>query len=111
MDAIAFAAFVESCTWTFAKTMPQNPHEYIVRKNVPESQFADAVVFIREHGRPQVFGGRRYIQYEANGHTYWTMGAPLPITIIINRKAVWETKRMIAVRRDYVREHPVQSGE
>lgn len=88
MNAAEFRAFVAAHPWTFVKTMPQNPHEYIVRKNVPDADFVAAVVFIREHGHRQVFQGRPYTQYETGGHTYWSMGAPVDQTIILNRKVL-----------------------
>jgi hypothetical protein len=42
--------FVESCRWTFARTMPVWPHEYIVRERVDEGLFVALVEHIRAHG-------------------------------------------------------------
>lgn len=77
--------FVESVEWTFAKTMPEWPHEYIVRKNVTEKAFLTLASFIRTHGHEGPFYDKTYIYFEENGLVYWTMGAPLEETIIINR--------------------------
>jgi hypothetical protein len=44
-------AFVDEATWTFAKTMPRWPHEYIVRERVDEQLFVELVRrHIRAHG-------------------------------------------------------------
>ena len=42
--------FVDRETWTYAKTMPEWPHEYIVRDRVDESLFVQLVEHIRAHG-------------------------------------------------------------
>jgi hypothetical protein len=77
--------FIKSCNWTFAKTMPEWPHEYIVRERVDRVLFEALVRHIRQHG----FNGRfyeRFLTYFAeDGLLYWTMGAPIEETTIINR--------------------------
>ena len=77
--------FVNAQTWTFAKTMPEWPHEYIVRDRVDEKLFVRLVEHIRAHGYEGRFYQRAIIYYEEAGLVYWTMGAPLDETIIINR--------------------------
>lgn len=81
----AVRLFVESSRWTFASTMPVWPHEYLVRDRVDGKAFEDLVRHIRTHG----FEGRFYkkpITYFAEGGLlYWTMGAPIERTTIINR--------------------------
>ena len=57
--------FVDEQLWTFAKTMPEWPHEYIVREG-------------RVYARVITY-------YEEAGMAYWTMGAPLHETTIITR--------------------------
>ena len=47
--------FIKSVTWTVAKTMPEWPHEYIVRKNVNEELFIQMVIQIRENGYVKKF--------------------------------------------------------
>ena len=42
--------FVNRETWTYAKTMPKWPHEYIVRERVDERLFVLLVEHIRTHG-------------------------------------------------------------
>lgn len=82
-----FAAFVASVRWTFAKSMPHIPHYWLARKDVPYADFVAAVEFIRAHGEPRPWGRRPPLTYfDHDGWTYWTMGAPVPETTIINRK-------------------------
>lgn len=79
-------AFVDSCKWTFATTYaPRWPHEYIVREKVDESLFVRLVVHIRTHGYEGRFYQRPITYFDENGLTYWTMGAPLDETKIVNR--------------------------
>ena len=87
------SALLAAQNWVFAKTMPDNPHEYTVRKNwKSDDDFVFVVQYIRQHGYPGKFGGKTYTYLDAGGHFYWTMGAPInkadgsPLTIIINRK-------------------------
>ncbi len=79
------AAFIASSHWTFAKTMPQWPHEYIVRGQVDEQLFVKLVQHIRENGYEGKFYRKLITYYDADGMVYWTMGAPLEETTIINR--------------------------
>ena len=77
--------FVSEAKWTFAKTMPQWPHEYIVRDRVDESLFEQLVRHIRANGSAGAFYQETYIFFEEDGMLYWTMGAPVNETTIINR--------------------------
>jgi hypothetical protein len=95
--------YIASVQWTFAKTMPENPHEYTVRPTnrdpslAPEvdEEFERMVVYIREHGYRDSYvskgkEGQRdrrywYTYLNVGEWRYWTMGAPIPSTIIINR--------------------------
>ncbi len=82
------AASLARQEWIFAKTMPDNPHEYCLRRRWvgDDDGFADAVQLIREAGYETSFEGRPYIQLDIEDHFYWTMGAPVGETILINRK-------------------------
>ena len=77
--------FIEAEKWTFAKTMPEWPHEYIVRERVDEQLFMKIVEHIREFGYEGNFYSKTIVYFDHNGFTYWTMGAPIEETIIINR--------------------------
>ena len=65
--------------------MPQWPHEYLVRQRVDEDLFARLVRHIRLHGCEGRFYGKRLTYYEEDGLVYWTMGAPVDETTIVNR--------------------------
>jgi len=83
--------FIMSCLWTFAKTMPEWPHEYIVRGKVDEDIFMQLVQFIRANGYEGLFYRKTITYYDHNGLVYWTMGAPLEDTTIVNRCKKTET--------------------
>ncbi len=79
-------AFIARERWTFAKSMPTNPHEYVVRKQVAvEADFVRFALHIREHGYRMKFKGWLYTCFDVDGFRYWTMGNPIEITTIINR--------------------------
>ena len=77
--------FIETEKWTFAKTMPEWAHEYIVRERVDERLFLKLVEHIRQFGYEGKFYSKTMVYFDHNGFTYWTMGAPIEETIIINR--------------------------
>jgi len=77
--------FIMSCLWTFAKTMSEWPHEYIVQGRVDEDLFNQLVQFIRENGYKGVFYQKAITYYDHKEFIYWTMGAPIEETTIINR--------------------------
>lgn len=77
--------FTQSVPWTFAKTMPEWPHEYIVRERVDEDLFVEMVQHIRENGYKGKFYKMDITYFDYDGMTYWTMGAPIEETTIINR--------------------------
>ena len=78
--------------WVFAKTMPENPHEYALRKKWVGDSFDEAVKLIRSFGYTAYFKNRKYIQFNVLDRFYWTMGAPLPETILINRAKIDKDK-------------------
>lgn len=78
--------FIANHEWTFAKTMPQIPHWYTLRrKAMRDEDFAAFVQEIRFRGIPRQFGGQTYTYLDIDDWTYWTMGAPVEETILINR--------------------------
>ena len=77
--------FIDSCEWTFAKTMPKWPHHYIVRKRVDEALFVKVVEHIRREGYEGRFYNRPITYFEEDGLIYWTMGDPIETTVIVNR--------------------------
>jgi len=81
----ALREFIDSSQWTFAKTMPEWPHEYIVRERVDKNLFTRLVRHIRANGYEGKFYRKSITYYDDGELVYWTMGAPLEETIIINR--------------------------
>jgi hypothetical protein len=77
--------FVDSERWTYARTMPQWPHEYLVRDRVDQALFERLVKHIRSHGFQGRFYRRAITYFGQDGLLYWTMGAPVNETTIINR--------------------------
>lgn len=95
------AGLLATATWVFAKTMPQNPHFYTLRKTcVHDADFVWAVEQIRLRGYRQKYQGNWYTQLDVGEHFYWTMGWPVGTldwgwerlnkagTILINRKSL-----------------------
>lgn len=92
MTPVNIPELLEAQTWTFAKTMPRNPHFWSVKKDWPdEDSFNAAVNHIRENGVIKEFYGQPYTVFYHNGFRYWTMGAPLEKTYLINRAEVDES--------------------
>jgi len=77
--------FIGSSKWTFAKTMPEWPHEYILRERVDENLFVQLVLHIRAHGYQGKFYQQSYTYFDDGGMAYWTMGESPEETTIINR--------------------------
>ncbi len=76
--------YIASVTW---QTSKDGSHSYTLTKWKPEraAMFFAFVWFIRKHGYIEMFMGVPYICFDVDDHRYWTMGAPLHETILINR--------------------------
>lgn len=80
--------YIAKVRWQRAKTYDEiAPHEYTVRKWYPDlnDEFNWFVMFIRETGITEKFWKRPYQYLYLDDYRYWTMGAPLGMTILINR--------------------------
>ena len=78
--------FADDVPWVFAKTFAETwPHEYIVRERVNENLFVELVGHVRANGYKGYFYKKEIIYYDEDGLVYWTMGAPIEETTIINR--------------------------
>lgn len=89
--------FIDSVQWTFAETMPEWPHEYIVRDQVDENLFMMLVQHIRSQGYEAKFYEKTFTYYDNAGMVYWTMGEPIGETTIINRcrkEETYESRRL-----------------
>lgn len=86
LDENKVADLLGSATFNFAKTMPKNPHFYTMKFTWKDKNLFKAVVsYIREKGVKEKFFNVEYTYLYVNGHKYWTMGAPLKETILINK--------------------------
>lgn len=86
-----FEQWSEQQSWTFAKTMKDAPHSYVVKgKGVPTDEFYRAVRVIRTFGEPGKFWSRTHIYLTVGSRRFWTMGAPVPDTKIINTADISE---------------------
>jgi hypothetical protein len=63
-----FRGFIGASRWIFARTMPQNPHEYTLRKHHGNDVFESAVRYIREHGHMEEYWGKPYKVLHFEGH-------------------------------------------
>lgn len=83
-EAVVEALLAHS--FTVAKTATRNPHAYTLRKNWADQDLFEAVVeWIREHGVHVMFWRKPYVLFRHGGYRYWTMGAPVGETTLINR--------------------------
>jgi SAM-dependent methyltransferase len=67
--------------------MPKHPHSYTLRKEWGNDlkYFENVVQYIRDNSFVEYFYGKPYYMFGLNGNKYWTMGAPLNETILINK--------------------------
>ena len=77
--------FINDEQWRFASRLPDWPHEYLVRERVDRRLFEKTVKHIRSNGYEGRFYHKEIRCYEEAGLVYWTMGAPVEQTVIINR--------------------------
>lgn len=85
-DLERWRALVKDHQWQFAKTMPKCPHWYTLRKQWKvEGEFEWFVAFIRGFGVVETYAGMRHVYFYDGDFKYWTMGAPLAVTILVNR--------------------------
>ena len=81
---------IARCEWTFAKSMPFAPHEYIVRDKCPltEEEFVYFVDMQRRFGVNEHWGKYYNPYLYIDDYKYWTMGAPIKETTVMNRAKV-----------------------
>ena len=71
--------------WRFATTMPTIPHWYSLRRDWDAAAFEWVVRHIRNAGYEEARMGRLWTYYNVAEWRYWTMGAPVAETTLINR--------------------------
>jgi len=89
-DKEKIRSMIARCEWTFAKTMPWCPHEYIVRGKCPlsEDEFLYFIDMQRGYGKIERWGKYITPYLYIDDYKYWTMGAPVEETIVMNRAKV-----------------------
>lgn len=97
LPPLDMAAFIHQSKWRTARS---RDHQWTLRDltspGAHRSTCADhagfeaAVRYIREHGRPGLWRGRKYVYWydPSSGCRYWSMGADVRVTTIINRAPV-----------------------
>lgn len=82
-----FKELVSKGNWIFAKTYANTaPHEYVLRKMYDRAEFDKMIKIIRHCGFMARYDNCEPTIYFIDGeHYYWTMGAPVKKTIVINR--------------------------
>jgi hypothetical protein len=76
-------------TFVFAKTMPNTPHEYVVRSPENKADYVALFRAVQEHGKDERFQKRRYRYWHAgDGWKYWAMTTDERQSRIINRAKV-----------------------
>ena len=80
--------FVAQARWQYAKSMPKFPHEYTVREWNNDTEFEQFIHYLLGSGefRKEYFWKRIYC--DLGEWYYWTMGAPIEETTIINRARI-----------------------
>jgi len=76
---------IDSFDWTFAKTMPDKPHWYIVKKNVDRKAYEKLFRFIYDHHTIEWFEGFSYKTVRLGEYKYWIMDDDIDASYIINR--------------------------
>ena len=95
---------ISRCTWTFAKSMPFAPHEYIVKDKCPltEEEFEYFVNSQRKYGVKERWGKYNNSYLYIDDYKYWTMAAPIDETIVINRAKVNIIKEALSLYNEIV---------
>jgi hypothetical protein len=83
--------WLEGRYWQQARSR-SNPHSYTLRRWNDDKAFELVVLHVREHGYEAMFAGSVYTQYDCGDHFYWTMGASLPTTVVLNRKPLPDSR-------------------
>ena len=102
LDYHKLREMIARCQWTFAKTMPFAPHEYIVKDkcSLSTEEFEYFVNMQRQHGVKEQWGKYNNPYLYIDDYKYWTMGAPIEETTVINRAKVHVIKDVMKMYED-----------
>ena len=89
MTPASIGAVINSLSFRFARTMPEIPHEYVVRSPDNEAAYVALFTAIMEHGVYERWAGRykRYL-HPGDGWKYWAMTTELRESRVINRMKI-----------------------
>lgn len=80
---------ITSKSYRFAKTMPNNPHYYSLKKEWDnESNFFKACQYIKDNGKVEFYKGYPYTVLYIEKYKYWTMDKIIKDTVLINRAKI-----------------------
>lgn len=71
--------------WQIAKTMPENPHWYTLRKNWHPDEFEWTFEAIKKYGYTEYFYSTPYKYFDVNGFQHWVMNEPAEKAILMNK--------------------------
>ena len=83
------ASYVKAQTWTTARTVPEDPHQYLLlRASTDPWTHLRLIRYIRETGERRLWPRDRtwYSYWRSGGHEYW--GMPRESETLINRRVV-----------------------
>ena len=87
--------YIANVHWKFAETYAKtSPHWYTVSDWNPDKResFEAFAVYIREHGYIQMYYSTPFTCLDLDDYYYWTMGAPIDQTVVINRAPIADKK-------------------
>ena len=104
-DYTKLREMIARCEWTFAKTMPFAPHEYIVRGKCPltDKEFLYFIDMQRRFGVTERWGKYNHSYLYIDDYKYWTMGAPIEETTVMNRAKVNVIKDALMLYNEIMR--------
>jgi SAM-dependent methyltransferase len=105
------AEALEQSRWIYAKTMPECPHFYTLRKEwASPVPWEPLVQYIRDNGYREKFGRTWFTRLDVNNFKYWTMAPPI---ILINRAEIDRPEPYDAIAPVYeaLRDTPVAASE
>jgi len=78
--------YIHEQSWHYAKSMPLWPHEYtLLDRSTDRAMFYELVKTIRKYGYQKMFFKKEMTYMNIGEYKYWSMGAPVEETILINR--------------------------
>ena len=86
LEEIRRRSTIAALSFREAKTMPEAPHEYVVRTPENESAYVALFNLIGEHGVQEKWGRYKYkYWYPGDGWKYWRMTSDIRYSRVLNR--------------------------